>query len=135
MKAICVILCAILAAVAAASRASAQMAEIHPVRGEILVNVGEGYRPIAGVVELKPGDAAMVGSRGLGQLIYADGCRVDVVPGSVVWIRARSPCTANASPAPSRDPEPALEPRMAFDPSWLTEGAALIDSRKPPAGP
>ncbi len=128
-------LCAVLAAVAAASPALAQVAEVSPVHGEILVNAGAGFRVITGAAQLKPGDATFARSKALGRLVYADGCSIVVAPGAVFWIRAQSPCKADAGRPPSRDPEPTLRPGVVFDPAWLAGGAALIDSRKPPAGP
>ncbi len=128
-------LCAALATVAAASPALAQVAEVSPVRGEILVNAGGGFRAITGAAPLQSGDATFARSKALGRLVYADGCSIDVAPGSVIWVRAQSPCKANAGTPTSRDPEPTLRPGAIFDPTWLVDGAALIDSRKPPAGP
>ncbi len=135
MKVVPGVFCAALAAVAAAPPAFAQLAEVSPVHGEILVNAGAGFRLITGAARLKPGDATFARSKALGRLVYADGCSIDVAPGSVIWVRAQSPCRADAGTPPSRDPEPILRPGAAFDPAWLAVGAAQIDSRKPPAGP
>lgn len=123
------------ALVAAAPSAWAQVAEVHPLRGEILVQTGSGYKAIQGAVEVRPGDAAIAAPDAIARLVYADGCSVDVVPGSIAWVRARSPCQAASGPPPARDPDPKLVPRAVFDPAWLTDGVAQIDVRKPPAGP
>jgi hypothetical protein len=110
-------------------------AEIKPIRGEILVNGGTGFRAIEGAVRLKTGDAAIAAPQALGRLTYEDGYTVEVVPGTAAWIGARSPCAAADGTDTTRDPTPVLKPRVVFDPAWLSEGAAMIDGRKPPAGP
>ena len=135
MKVLSVAFSATLATIIATCVAAAQVAEVRPVRGEILVNTGVGFRAITETVQLKPGDAALAGDEASGSLIYEDGCRVDVVPGSLVWVHARSPCSADAGQPPPRDPEPTLVPRTNWDSSWLAGGAVMIDGRKPPAGP
>lgn len=135
MKVLSVAFSAMLATIFGTCIASAQVAEVRPVRGEILVNTGVGFRAITETMQLKPGDAALAGDEASGSLIYEDGCRVDVVPGSLVWVRARSPCSADAGQPPPRDPEPTLVPRTNWDSSWLAGGAVMIDGRKPPAGP
>ena len=114
---------------------SAQAAELRSVRGEILVSSGTGYRVIDGPVQVKLGDAVMANPQALGRLTFADGCSMDVVPGAIIWVRSRSPCSAAVDPPPHRDPEPALAPRVVFDPAWLVGAAVLIDGRRLPAGP
>ena len=113
----------------------AQAAELTPHRGEILVNSGAGYRVTEGMMELKSGDAIFARPQSHASLIYGDGCAIDIAPGSVVWVRPSSPCTALGGPPPAHDPEPALTPRVTFDRDWLRDGAAQINRRKPPAGP
>lgn len=135
MKVLSVAFSAMLATIIATCVAAAQVAEVRPARGEILVNTGVGFRAITKTMQLKPGDAALAGDQASGSLIYEDGCRVDVGPGSLVWVRARSPCSADAGPPPPRDPAPTLVPRANWDSSWLAGGAVMIDGRKPPAGP
>lgn len=113
----------------------AQGAEIRPISGEVLVSSGTGFRAVDGATRLSPGDAAMAPQQSLGRLTYDDGCTVDVVPGMIAWVGSQSPCAATAGANSTLDPEPKLKPRIAFDPAWLREGAAMIDPRKLPAGP
>ena len=113
----------------------AEAAEIRPIHGQVLVNEGSGYRAIDGPVRLKVGDAAIAAPQGLGSLSYDDGCTIDVNPATIAWISAQSPCAADGARALSQDPAPVLQPRVKFDPNWLRDGAALIDGRKPAAGP
>jgi len=128
-----VLACTSLAAIVLASCAEA--AEIRAVRGQILVNAGTGYRPIEGPTRLKVGDAAIAAPQGLGSVSYDDGCTIDLVPGAIAWIGTQSPCAAGEASAASREPAPFLQPRVKFDPNWLRDGVALIDGRKPAAGP
>ena len=109
----------------------AQATKAVPMDGQVLVNTGAGYRVIVDAVELKPGDSVIANFRSLGSLVYPDGCRVEVVPGSIAWVEPLSPCTAAAA----RDPEPKLAAPNAFDPAWLRVGAALVGGGKRPAGP
>jgi hypothetical protein len=67
--------------------------------------------------------------------MYDDGCAVDVVPGMIAWVGSQSPCAAAAGSDAARALEFSLKPRAVFDPTWLREGAAMIDPRKLPAGP
>lgn len=124
---------AVLALVVLTSQAVA--AEIRAVRGRVLVNQGTGFRAVEGSMQLKIGDAAIAAPHSAGSLSYGDGCTIDVTPGQIVWIGPQSACTALGSGASVRDPAPVLQPRVKFDPNWLRDGAALIDPRKPPAGP
>jgi hypothetical protein len=109
-------------------------AEIRAVHGKVLVNAGTGFRAIESTTALKVGDAAIAEPHGLGRVTHGDGCAVDVVPGSVVWIREYSPCAAAPGLLPSRDPDPIVTPGVVFDPAWLVDGVATLDPRKPPAG-
>ncbi len=112
---------------------SAHAAQVTPVAGEVLVNVGAGYRSIAGVVDVEPGGSVIAGASAQASLAYPDGCVVDIVPGMVAWVEATSPC-ANQS-VQTRDPGVTLSAPRVFDPTWLLNGAALIDRKKRPAGP
>jgi hypothetical protein len=67
--------------------------------------------------------------------MYDDGCTVDIVPGMIAWVGSRSPCAAATGANAARDSELTLKPRIVFDPTWLREGAAMIDPHKLPAGP
>jgi hypothetical protein len=126
---------AVLAAASSAVALGAQAAEIRPLRGEILVNSGAGYRVIEASVEIEVGSAIFARPQAHARLIYADGCSVEIVPGSVIWVRPRSPCALPEGASPPRDPEARLAPRVTFDPRWLRDGAPHLNRRKPPAGP
>ena len=59
---------------------------------DLSINPGTGFHRIAGTTQAKPGDKVMASPEGSGQIIYEDGCIVQVKPGSVVAIVDKSPC-------------------------------------------
>ena len=73
---------------------SAWAATIQPIDGETLVNRGEGYIQILDSVQGNAGDVVMVRPNGRATIVYDDGCETTVLPGEVVTVSARSPCTA-----------------------------------------
>jgi len=109
-------------------------AEIRAIHGKVLANSGTGFRAIESATVLKAGDAAIAAPQALGRVTHEDGCIVDVVPGSIIWITLESPCAAAAGSTALRDPDPIVTPGVVFDPAWLVEGVAALDPRKPSAG-
>ena len=79
-----------LAAFLMSSAASAAMVE--PVEGQVSLNRGDGYKPIAETAAANSGDLVMASPGGSGKIVYADGCVVEVKPGTVVAVREQSPC-------------------------------------------
>jgi len=59
------------------------------------VNQGQGYIAANGA-NLKVGDTVRADAKSAGYLVYPDGCRVKVAPGSVSTVRANSPCSFKA---------------------------------------
>ncbi len=61
-------------------------------RDRVLVNQGKGYRQVAGITEVKPGDLVMAtetpGQSGHGYIIYP-GCDVEITPGKVFTVEDR----------------------------------------------
>ena len=118
--------------------ATVQRLEYDPNRTAFIALIKYGDGELAYILapqRLKVGDAAIAAPQGLGSLSYDDGCTIDVNPATIAWISAQSPCAADGARALSQDPAPVLQPRVKFDPNWLRDGAALIDGRKPAAGP
>ena len=83
---------AIVLAVSFAGQAFA--AQVRATGGQVLINRGEGYKMVAGTVQGGPGDTIVANPGGSAQIVYPDGCVVDVLPGSVAVINAQSPCSA-----------------------------------------
>jgi hypothetical protein len=73
-----------------ASAAGAQ--SIGNVKGNVLVNHGTGFVAIAALTPLKIGDTVMARAGASATLSYADGCKVDVIPGTVLTLENISPC-------------------------------------------
>jgi hypothetical protein len=69
-------------------------ATVRATGGQVLINRGDGYKMVAGQVQGAPGDTIVANPGGSAQIVYPDGCVVDVMPGSVAVINAQSPCSA-----------------------------------------
>jgi hypothetical protein len=67
-------------------------ATVNATSGQVLINRGEGYTMVAGSTQAKAGDTIVVNPGGSAQIVYPDGCVIDVSPGSVAAIAVRSPC-------------------------------------------
>jgi hypothetical protein len=69
-------------------------ATVNTVQGEVLVNSGNGFKPIAGTLgDLKPGSQVMVRPGGSATITYASNCSVRVPSG--VWaVQGAAPCVA-----------------------------------------
>ena len=73
---------------------SAFAASLEAIRGEVSINRGEGFKRVPGPTEARAGDLLLASPGGSAKLVYADGCPVRVIPGTVVRVGAKSPCTA-----------------------------------------
>ena len=67
-------------------------ATVNATSGQVLINRGEGYMMVAGSTQANAGDTIVVNPGGSAQIVYPDGCVVDVSPGSVAAVSAQSPC-------------------------------------------
>jgi len=95
-------------------------ATVEPGQGNLYINHGQGYLPVTGPVEGNVGDSIMVSPGGSGVLVYADGCRVNVLPGGVTTITPSSPCV---NPYGQNQPPP---PDTGLSPSMIAGGAAIL---------
>jgi hypothetical protein len=75
---------------------SAWAATLEPTEGALAVNQGGGFRPVKTRIDANVGDSVMVAPGGSATLVYDDGCKVEVQPGSVTTIAALSPCAAGS---------------------------------------
>ena len=82
--------CLLLAGSAAAA------ATIAPVKGDVSVNQGQGFKKLDAAFEAKVGDAVMVSPGGSAKVSYADGCAIALKPGAVMVITALSPCASGS---------------------------------------
>jgi hypothetical protein len=81
--------------------APAGAATVKAISGQVLLNRGDGYKLVAGQIEAAPGATVVANPGASAQIVYADGCVVDVQPVTVATITPQSPCTTGAAPAPS----------------------------------
>jgi hypothetical protein len=92
-------------------------------RDGLQINQGAGYVAANGS-NLKVGDTVRAGAKSAGFLVYPDGCRVKVAPGSVSSVRANSPCSFKAADLTYKAPYVAPAPVCCDPPLWLV-GAAV----------
>jgi hypothetical protein len=74
---------------------------LDPVRGDVTINQGDGFRRVTTTMQVNAGDAVMVGPGDSAWLVYPD-CTVEVKPGAVVTITELSPCEAPSDIAPTQ---------------------------------
>lgn len=84
------------AVLANSATAQTATATIEPVQGDLSLNQGQGFQRVDGRVQANVGDSVMVGPGGSANLVYPDGCQVNVQPGSVVNIAPLSPCASGS---------------------------------------
>jgi hypothetical protein len=75
---------------------AAWAATVQPVKGDVSVNQGEGFKKLAAAFDVKAGDAVMVSPGGSAKVSYADGCAIELKPGAVMVIAALSPCASGS---------------------------------------
>jgi hypothetical protein len=75
---------------------SSWAATVLPGQGSLSVNQGKGFQPVTGQLQAKIGDSVMVSPDGSASIIYADGCKVDLQPGTVATIAPLSPCASGS---------------------------------------
>jgi hypothetical protein len=75
---------------------SAWAATLVPGEGTLTVNQGQGFQPVNARVDTNVGDSVMVAPGGTATLVYDDGCKVDVQPGSVTTVAPISPCASGS---------------------------------------
>ncbi|MDQ0390669.1 hypothetical protein [Labrys monachus] len=92
-----------------AGAASAQ--SIDNMRGSVLVNHGNGFVLMAAAGPLAIGDTVMARPGARATLNYADGCKVDIIAGTVLTVENVSPCAflaiAGPEDATAETPDPA----------------------------
>jgi hypothetical protein len=89
-----VFLCALSCAVLAVSPCLA--ATVEPDHGSLSINHGQGFEPVNSQMTAKVGDSVMVAPGGTAMVVYDDGCKVAVQPGSVITIAPLSPCASGS---------------------------------------
>ena len=72
-------------------------ATVYATQGQVLISRGQGYQQVAGSTQANPGDMILANPGGSGQIVYPDGCTVQVQPGSIVAVAPQSPCKQQAA--------------------------------------
>jgi uncharacterized membrane protein YedE/YeeE len=85
--------CAVLAA------SPSWAAVVEPGVGDLTINQGQGFKPVASRTDANVGDAVMVGPGSSATVVYEDGCKVAVRPGAVTTIAPLSPCASGSNAA------------------------------------
>jgi hypothetical protein len=71
-------------------------ATLVPVHGQLSINHGQGFEQVNGPIEANTGDSVMVSPDGSANVLYADGCKITLQPGSVMTIAELSPCASGS---------------------------------------
>jgi hypothetical protein len=115
---------AVLALVVAASFGTASFAAtVNVVQGQVLIRRSTGTQIVNGSTEAQPGEVVAVNPGGIAQIVYPDGCVVQVQPPAVVTITPQSPCQTQQ--APPAEEEPAQEgPTIGY--GTIVVGAVVV---------
>lgn len=76
-------------------------ATLQPGEGSLTINQGQGFQPVNNRVDANVGDSVMVAPGGAATVVYDDGCKVQVQPGSVTTVAPISPCASGSYAADS----------------------------------
>ena len=87
---IALLIVGVLSSLAVAS--SAYSATVNATQGQVLLNLGQGYRQVTGSAEAGPGAIVVANPGGSAQVVYPDGCSITVTPGMVYTIAPQGPC-------------------------------------------
>jgi len=92
----------IVGALLLAYSAAASAASFEVTSGEGSMNRGLGFRPVTGRVAAQPGSTLHVPAGAVGYVVYDNGCRVRVTPGSFVRVQKNAPCDASGRDLPAQ---------------------------------
>jgi hypothetical protein len=90
-------------------------ATVSQIVGPLQVNTGSGFHQVTGSTEVAAGGSVIVAPGGKGEILYSDGCRIPVTPGSLAVVAPVSPCAQGADLGLPR--APAVAPGY-YDPGW-----------------
>lgn len=91
----------------------ASAATVTGLQGQVLVNTGNGFRPVQGAIQVGTGARVIVNQGGQASIQYDDGCSVPLNPGQLYTIAAASPCATGQQNNPGA-------------PNGLAIGAAVV---------
>jgi hypothetical protein len=105
----------------------AQAATLHSIEGDVMINRGDGYEFARAEVDLDPGHHVIVSPTGSAQILYADGCNVTALPGTIVPIKKQSPCSIETGAIPAA---PAIGLLIPLAAGGAAGGAYLLSQKK-----
>ena len=83
---------ACLTAVAMSLAGPANAALLEQIRGAVMVDDGNGFKPVQGAIVVNPGTRIMTRADGAAVIKYSDNCTAEVTPGAIVSIAGEGVC-------------------------------------------
>lgn len=88
---------------ALASPSALEAATLTGIAGAIFVSQGAGYMPVKKPMKVNPGDSILANPGAGAQVVFDDGCVVEVQPGKVFVVGHVSPCQAGIGTGSLKD--------------------------------
>ena len=113
----------------------AQAATLAPEKGQVLLNKGDGFQLATGPTEVAVGAQVVANPESKARITFADGCTVDIRPGSVFIVAKQSPCERSGAlietggslkDAPRVEEERSLTPVIVMGGAAAAAGAILL---------
>lgn len=76
---------------------AANAANLHILKGEVLLSHGDGYHTVQAPTEVKVGDTIVSRADSSAKITFADGCAVYLGMGMVFTVEPQSPCASDRS--------------------------------------
>ena len=73
-------------------------ATVTAVTGKVSINRGDGFSQISSATSAKPGDRVMAGLSSTAEIVYNNGCREILEPGSLITVAETPPCKTATVP-------------------------------------
>jgi hypothetical protein len=101
-------------------------ATVNATSGQVFLSQGEGYRKVVGSTQAGPGARVVVNPGGSGQIVYPDGCVIEVAPGVVAVVAKHSPCGGGGGTAKSTGGGGSGSGSAGGDTGLFAVGAAVV---------
>ena len=85
---------------------AASAASFEVVSGEGAMNRGLGFQPVTGSVQVSPGATLHAPAGSSAYVVYDNGCRVRVAPGSFTQVKKQAPCGPSSRDLPAEGSVP-----------------------------
>ena len=77
----------------------AQAAMLNTIKGQVLVDLGQGYQAVSAAADLPIGSRIMLPPEAQARIFYPDGCVRVLAAGDIAVVSAQSPCLVEAQGA------------------------------------